>query len=155
MKGKEVLPNPADMFQSLRYLQDQAARGHFKGHATALQVLFYLVMNMWVKVPNNENALLGEVMYGRAGVGTIAASTALSRRTVQYALTWLAEEEWINTQRSHADCGREDRRYIVVRLDASAHREREVRRAAGEALDRCVREGARDARGEGARDAPS
>jgi DNA-binding transcriptional ArsR family regulator len=155
VKGKEALPNPADMFQSLRYLQDQAARGHFKGRSTALQVLFYLVMNMWVKVPNSENAMLGEVMYGRSGIGTIAASTALSRRSVQYALAWLAEEEWITTQRSHADSGREDRRYIVVRLDAVAHRDREIRRAAGEALERCVREGAPDAQREGAPDAPT
>ena len=60
-------------------------------------------------------------MYGRATVGHIAAGTVLSRRAVQHALTWLDDEGWIDTERSYAASGREDRRYIMVLLDSRAH----------------------------------
>ena len=139
--SKEVLPNPADMFQSLRYLQDQATRGHFKGRSSALAVLTYLVTNMWVKIPNNDDAGLGQVMYGRSTIDAIAAATANCRSTVKSCLKWLADEGWVETERTYASTGREDRRYLMVMLDSRAHRERERRRAAGEALDRIVREG--------------
>ena len=141
MKAKEVLPNPGDMFQSLRYLQDQAARGHFAGQTSAYVVLSYLVMNMWVKTSNPDNAGIGEVMYGRSAIDIIAASTTLSERTVQRAMRWLAEAEWIDTQRSRDKTGREDRRYILVRLDMSAHRERDRLRQVGVAIDKIFGEG--------------
>lgn len=140
----EVLPDPGNMFQSIRYLQDQAARGSFKGHTSAFGVLMFLVTNMWVKVPNKENAGLGEVMYGRSSIGTIAAGTTLSRRAVQGALHWLAEAEWIDTSRSHDDSGREDKRYIVVRLDMAAHRTRERVRQAGLAADQILVDSSRE-----------
>lgn len=140
MKGREVLPNPGDMFQSLRYLQDQAARGRFKDHASAHHVMLYLVMNMWVKVPNNDDAGLGDVMYGRSSVADIAGHTALSERTVQRALKWLAEERWIEAERTHDSTGREDKRMITVMLDSRAHRERDRIRQAGEAADRILAE---------------
>jgi len=147
--AKEVLPNPGDMFQSIRYIQDQAARGHFKGRSTALLVLTFLIHNMWVKVPNNDNANLGDVMYGRSSIGTIADFTALSRRAVQNALTWLVDEDWVYTERTNDDSGREDRRIITVKLDAVAHRTRERTRAlaqgAEELLVEASREGARRA----------
>lgn len=138
---KEVLPNPADTFQSLRYLQEQAAQGRFRRHSTAYLVLLHLVMNMWVKVPNADGAGLGDVMYGRSSIESIASRTALSRTAAKDALRWLADEQWINTERAHAPNGREDKRYITVRLDIVAHRERTRIREAGEALDRIVREG--------------
>jgi hypothetical protein len=138
---KEALPNPGDMFQSLRYLQDQASRGSFAGQTAAYVVLTYLVMNMWVRDSNPDGAGPGEVMYGRSAIATIAACTTLNRRTVQRALRWLADADWIDTQRSHDKSGREDRRYLLVRLDMAAHRERERLRAAGDALESITREG--------------
>ena len=152
--SKEVLPDPGDMFQSLRYLQDQAAKGHFKGHTSAYQVLLYLAMNMWTKVPNKEDAGLGEVMYGLAAIGTIAARTVLDRRSVQRAMKWLAEEGWVDTSRAYDASGREDRRYIMVRLDTAAHRERERLRAAGDALENIAREGVTVSPREGGRKSP-
>lgn len=140
----EVLPDPGNMFQSIRYLQDQAARGHFKGHTSAFGVLMFLVTNMWVKVPNKENAGLGEVMYGRSSIGTIAAGTTLSRRAVQGAIRWLAEAEWIDSSRSRDDSGREDKRYIIVRLDMAAHRTRERMRQAGQAADQILVDSSRE-----------
>jgi hypothetical protein len=129
------------MFQSLRYVQDQAERGAFRRHSTALHVLLYLVMNMWVKPNNPEDAGPGEVMYGKSAIDKICGGTALGRTAVKDAIRWLASEEWIATQRTHDGTGREDRRYFCVRLDMPAHRERLRLRAAGEALDRIVREG--------------
>lgn len=140
MKAKEVLPNPADMFQSIRYLQDQSARGHFKGHSTALSVLFYLVTNMWVKVPNPDDATLGDVLYGRSAIEMIAASTSFSERSVQRALTWLADERWVDTERGYDDSGREDKRIITVMLDGRAHKERERIRQVGAAAERILAE---------------
>lgn len=150
MGGKEVLPDPGSMFQSVRYIQDQAARGNFTGHTPAYMVLTFLVTNMWVKLGNPEGAGLGEVMYGRSSIGVIAAGTTLSRRAVQYALTWLAGAGWIDTQRSRDDTGREDRRYILVRLDMAAHREREGLRQAEVAIESILGEGARGAHTQGA-----
>lgn len=138
--GKEALPNPGDTLQSLRYVQDQAAQGRFKDHASAHHVLFYLVMNMWVKEPNKEGAGVGDVMYGRASIACIAEHTALSERTVQRALTWLAEERWIDTERGYTEAGREDKRYITVLLDQRAHRERDRIRQLGEAAERILAE---------------
>lgn len=155
MNGKEVLVNPGDGWQSLRYLQDQAARGHFDGHTSAYLVLLYLVMNMWTKVPNKEQADLGDVMYGRSAIGVIAASTSLSRRAVQYALKWLHDEEWIDTDRGYAASGREDRRHILVLLDNRAHKARERRREMDRDLLQLTGEGATDAHREGATDAPT
>jgi hypothetical protein len=131
------------MFQSLRYLQDQAARGNFRRHSTALLVLTFLVTNMWVKVPNNDNANLGDVMYGRSSMPVIAAGTALSRRAVQEALTWLVDENWVYTERCHDPSGREDRRVITVKLDAVAHRERERTRTLAKAAEDLLAEVAR------------
>lgn len=143
MAAKEVLPNPGDMFQSLRYIQDQAARGHFKGHSTALLVLTFLVTNMWVKVPNNDNANLGDVMYGRSSMDTIASGTALSRRAVQNAMTWLVDEGWVYTERFHDATGREDRRVITVKLDGVAHRERDRIRTLAAAAEKLLVEAMR------------
>jgi hypothetical protein len=153
--AKEVLPNPGDMFQSLRYLQDQAARGAFKGHTSAYLVMLYLTMNMWVRAPNNDDAGIGQVMYGRSGVNDIRAGTTLSERAVQYALTWLSEEEWLETERAYTSTGREDKRYIMLMLDHRAHVSRARRREAGEALEKIVREGATSAPREGATSAPT
>lgn len=144
MKGKEVLPNPGDMFQSIRYIQDQAARGHFKGHTTAFGVLMFLVTNMWVKNTNPDNAGLGEVMYGRSSIDTIAACTTLSRRSIQPALAWLADAEWIDTGRSYDPSGREDKRRIIVRLDMSAHWQRERMREATARARLTLVEGSRE-----------
>lgn len=149
----EALPDTTNTFKALRYVQGQAAAGHFQGHSTALLVMYYLVMNMWAK--HSGDAGPGEVMDGRATIDSIAAATALSRRSVQYALRWLGEEEWIDTDRQHDDDGREVQRYIYVKLDMPGHRERERRRAARPVKLRVVeggREGAADAPG-GARSA--
>ncbi len=137
---KEVLPNPADMFQSLRYLQDQAAGGAFKGHATAYLVLLHLTMNMWVRTPNNDDAGIGQVMYGRSSIGSIGKHTALGRTAVKDALKWLAEEEWLDTERTYDDNGREDKRYIMLMLDQRAHRQRERCREAGQAMEKILEE---------------
>lgn len=125
---KEALPDSTNTLKALRHVQYQAAQGHFEGHSSALLVLYYLVMNMWAK--ESPEGGPGEVMYGRAALDTIAAATALSRSSVKRALRWLGTEEWINTNRTQDDTGREDRRYIYVRLDMPGHRERERLRAA-------------------------
>jgi hypothetical protein len=139
----DVQPNPANDRQSLRYLQDQAARGAFDGHTSAYLVLLYLTMNMWTKVPNNEDADLGMVMYGRSSVDDIAAHTTLSRRTVQACLKWLHEAGWIDTERAYVASGRETKRYILVLLDSRAHRDRARIRSAGEAAERILTEASR------------
>jgi DNA-binding MarR family transcriptional regulator len=144
MTAKEVLPNPGDLFQSLRYLQDQAARGSFDGHTSAYLVLLHLTMNMWTKVPNKEDAILGMVMYGRSSIDSIVAHTTLSRPTVKRAMRWLADEGWIDTERAFAASGREDRRYILVMLDSRAHRERSRRRELDQELAGIVGGGGHD-----------
>lgn len=139
--GKDVLPNPNDLFQSLRYLQDQISMGRFKGHLAAYAVLLNLTMNMWTKVPNRENAGLGEVMQGRAAVRGIAERTGLDRRTVQRALRWLEEAGWIETARGFVASGREDVQYIIVRLDQLSHVARERAWQVTDAAERILREG--------------
>lgn len=141
--AKEVLPNPGNTLQSMQYVFDQVARGAFEGTPATLAVLLYLVMNMWVKEPNKEGAGVGDVMYGRASVDCIARHTALSRRSVQYALKWLHEHRWIDTERAYAGTGREDKRYITVLLDQRAARERDRIRQAGDALDKILAEAGR------------
>lgn len=140
----EVLPNPTDGWQSLRYLQDQAAQGHFAGHTSAYSVLLYFAMNMWTKEPNKEGAGLGDVMLGRASIDTIAAHTTLCRATVKSAMRWLEAEGWIATERGFMESGREDKRYITVLLDSRNHKSRALRRGLDgelEQLVECSREG--------------
>ena len=141
MTSKEVLPNVSDGYQSLRYIQDQALRGHFKGHPVAHHVMMYLIMNMWTKVPNKEEAGIGMVMAGRTGLDNIAAHTALSKSSVQRALRWLEDEGWIETERSYAPTGREDRRYILVLLDSRSHTERQRRYDVEVAIGKIMEEG--------------
>lgn len=114
-----ALPDATTTLKALQYVQGQAKRGCFDGHATALSVLYYLVMNMWVTGPHR-----GEVMAGRSDIETIAACTALCRRSVQRSLRWLGETEWIDTERQSGECGVEVNRYIKVKLDADSHRQR-------------------------------
>lgn len=128
MTSKEVLPNPNDGWQSLRYLQDQAAQGSFNGHNTAYTVMLYFAMNMWTKEPNKEDAGLGDVMYGRSSIEVIGLHTALSERSVQRAMRWLEDEGWIASERGYANSGREGRRYITALLDIRAHKSRALRR---------------------------
>ena len=153
--SKEVLPNICDGWQSLRYLQDQAAKGHFTGHNTAYHVLIYLTMNMWTKVPNKEQADLGDVMYGKSAIDAIAASTVLNRRSVQRALAWLHDEGWIDTERGYASSGREDRRHITVLLDNRAHKARERRREMDRDLRQLAGEGDTVSYREGDTETPS
>lgn len=137
----EALPETTNTLKALRYVQGQAAKGHFKGHPTALAVLYYLVMNMWAKPSGDAGP--GEVMEGRADIGTIADCTALSRSSVQRALRWLGDEEWIDTQRQQDGTGREVHRYIYVKLDMPGHRQRERLRTSRPAPLRLV-EGSRE-----------
>lgn len=127
MAGREALPDATNTFKALHYVQGQASMGRFEGNSTALLVMYYLVMNMWARQSGDQGP--GEVMRGKTALDNIAAATALSRRSVQRAIKWLADEEWINTQRELDDSGREVQRYIFVRLDMAGHRERERRRA--------------------------
>lgn len=137
----EVLPNPTDDRQSLRYLQDQAARGHFDGHTPAYLVLLYFAMNMWTKEPNKEGAGLGDVMLGRASIESVCAHTTLGRSTVKRAMRWLADEGWIATERGFMESGREDKRYITVLLDSRSHKSRELRRGLDSEMVDLMREG--------------
>lgn len=140
MRGKEVLPNPADTFQSIRYLQDQARLGMFKGRLAAYTVLTYLVTNMWVRIPNKEDAGIGQVMYGRSGLRDIAEGTTLSLRGAAYALTWLEDEGWLETDRTYTSTGRDDKKSIILMLDHRAHVSRMRRREAGMAVDKILLE---------------
>lgn len=140
MNAKEILPNPCDLFQSLRYLQDQAAQGAFEGHTTAYLVMLHLTMNAWTKLSNKEDAPIGAVMYGRSAVDSIAMHTTLSRSTVKRAMRWLSDARWIETDRAFAETGREDKRFILVLLDSRAHRERDRLRQAGEAVEKILAE---------------
>lgn len=140
MRGKEVLPNPADTFQSVRYLQDQARLGMFKGRLAAYTVLTYLVTNMWVRIPNKEDAGIGQVMYGRSGLRDIAEGTTLSLRGAAYALTWLEDEGWLETDRTYTSTGRDDKKSIILMLDHRAHVSRMRRREAGMAVDKILLE---------------
>lgn len=137
----EVLPNPNNMFQSLRYLQDQAAQGAFAGHNPAYQVMLYFTMNMWTKEPNNDSAGLGDVMYGRASIESVCAHTVLGRSTVKRAMRWLEAEGWIMTERGYAESGREDKRYITVLLNSRAHKSRALRRGLDAELRELTGEG--------------
>lgn len=87
-------------------------------------------MNMWVRPSDDGTQARGEVVRSRAGINDIAAGTALCRRAVQAALIWLADEEWIDIERSADESGREIRQRIYVKLDVSGHRLRERRRVA-------------------------
>lgn len=140
---KEALPDDANTYRALQYVQGQSVRGHFKGHPTALLVLYYLVMNMWTRPSPDGKQGRGEVMQGRAAIDNIAEGTSLSRSSVKRALAWLAEEEWLDTHRNIDDSGRELRLIIYVRLDAPGHRERERRRAMHEAAERILCEASR------------
>jgi hypothetical protein len=138
----EALPDSTSTVKALRYVQTQAVHGHFKGRSTALLVLYYLVTNMWVR-PSGDGQGLGEVVYSRSAIASICEGTALGRTAVKAALHWLAEEEWIDTQRSVDDNGREVHRYIYVKLDMPGHRERERRRAVTKAAERILAEASR------------
>lgn len=139
--SREALPDTSNTFKALQYVQGQAVRGRFDGHSTALMVLYYLVMNMWARQSPDGSAGPGEVMRGKSGIDVIAAATALSPRSVQRAIKWLASEEWIDTQRVLDDRGSEVPRYIYVKLDMAGHRERERLRAAKPARLRLVEGG--------------
>lgn len=122
--SREALPEATTTLKALQYVQGQAVRGHFDGQPTALSVLYCLVMNMWVN-PSPDGQGRCEVMSGRSDIANIAARTALSRRSVQRALRWLGEAEWIDTERQTGEGGREVNRYIHVKLDAAGHRQRQ------------------------------
>lgn len=141
--SKEPLPDDTNTLKAISYVQGQAVRGHFKGHPTALSVLFYLVTNMWVRPSPDGQQGRGEVMRGRSSLQNICDGTALSRTAVKAAIKWLASEEWIDTQRQLDDSGREDRRYIFVKLDMPGHRERERRRSVTAAAERILAEASR------------
>lgn len=90
-------------------------------------VLYYLVTYMWVKP--TEDGDRGDVIHGKSGIDDIMEGTGLSRSSAQRALKWLAEGEWIDTQRQLDDQGREVNRRIYLKLDVTGHRERERMRA--------------------------
>lgn len=137
---KEVLPDPSSGYKSFAYLEDQARQGHFKGHPSAYSVLVYLAHNMWTKVPNAEDAGLGIVMAGKSSLAHIAGGTALSISSVQRALKWLADESWVETERAYSPSGREDVKYILVRIDQAAHVSRQRLREAAEAVEMILQE---------------
>ncbi len=134
----EALPDVTSTNKAIRYLQAQAALGRFTGHSTSLLVMYYLVTYMWVsRSPDGQQGQF-EVMRGKSGIDDIMAGTALSRSPVKRAIRWLADEEWIDTQRQVDDTGRETNRYIYLKLDTAGHRERERRRASKPAPLRLV-----------------
>ena len=140
--SKEALPDATNTFKALQYVQAQAGKGHFKGHSTALLVLYYLVMNMWARQsPDGDGP--GEVMRGKSSIQSICDGTALGRTAVKAAIKWLASEEWINTQRNLDDTGREISRYFYVKLDMPGHRERDRLRSVTAAAERILAEDSR------------
>jgi hypothetical protein len=138
----EALPDATSTVKALRYVQTQAVHGYFKGHPTALLVMYYLVTNMWVR-PSGDGQGQGEVVRSRSAIESICEGTALSRSSVQRALGWLAEEEWIDTQRALDQTGRETHRYLYVKLDMPGHRERERRRVMATAAESILTEASR------------
>lgn len=126
--SNEPLPDTTNTRATIRYIQGQAAQGHFAGHSSSMLVLYYLVTYMWVSPTKDGDR--GDVMHGKSGIDDIMAGTGLSRSSAQRALKWLADEEWVDTQRQLDDHGREVNRSIYLKLDVTGHRERERARAA-------------------------
>jgi hypothetical protein len=81
---------------------------------------------MWVNPSRSQERF--EVLEGKADLDSIAGCTALNRRTVQRALVWLADSEWIDTARQSMPGGRETNRYIRIKLDADGHELRRTMR---------------------------
>lgn len=131
---REALPDASSTNKAVRYIQAQAGLGRFKNHSTALLVMYYLVTYMWVRPSPDGSQGQGEVVRSRSGINDIVAGTALSRRAVQTALIWLADNEWLDVQRSADDTGRELRQHIYLKLDVPGHRLRERRRVAPRAM---------------------
>lgn len=115
------------------YLYREAAAGHLRGgQPSYLLVLLNLAFNAWWGKPNNDNPVRGVVMRGKSSKAQIAQETCLSQRTVQYALAWLEERGWIDTERAFLEeehgGSRETSKHIMLRIDESAHRDRAKRR---------------------------
>lgn len=110
---KEGLPTT---ISALDYVQERAGEGCFAGQPSALMVLHYLAMNAWITP--GPGRVVGEVMSGRSSLQSIEKHTALSRSTVQRALTWLGEREWIDSERQADSRGGEANRFILVKLKA-------------------------------------
>lgn len=137
----EALPDTSTTQAAIRYIQGQAASGHFSGRSSSMLVLYYLVTYMWVRT--TEQGGQGDVMHGKSGIDDIMAGTGLSRSSAQRALKWLADEEWLDTQRMLDANGREVNRLIHLKLDMAGHRERERLRASRTVKLRVV-EGSRE-----------
>ena len=85
--------------------------------------MMYLIMNMWTKVPNKEDAGIGTVMAGLNGAGKHRrAHCYWATGTVKRALRWL--EEKAGSERAYTPGGREDRSRRCS-WTAGRHRDRE------------------------------
>ena len=123
-----IMPNLADGYGCLNYIYQQAEMGRFAEHPSALGTLLYLTTNAWRNYPNNENAPLGQVMSGKSAIGKIAYATYQHYKTVQADLDWLDKSGWIDVRKQEYHKGDRAPSIITVRLDTSAHQDREDRR---------------------------
>jgi hypothetical protein len=120
----EKLPNPADGWDCLRYVAREARDGNV-GTPNDRSVLNYLVINTWRSTPPDHRQSVGEVSMSMARVSMIEETTGLSRRAVQRALTHLENTGWIYRERMVFDSGQQAANLISVKLDLSAHKNRE------------------------------
>ena len=117
-------PDPSSQKNTAAYLDDQAALGRFMGKTSALSVLRYLAQHAWRQYPNEENAPIGSVMSGKSRIKKISSETAMSERSVQYAMGWLEQNGWIEREEVYEN-NRRSYDKISTLLDPRSHRIRE------------------------------
>ena len=124
-----LLPDPGHQAKTEAYIYQQAEMGHFAERPTALPRLLYLWTFTWRTGSNPEGSPVGQVMHGKASMAKAAMSTWVSYDTVRRDYRWLEDNGWIETERGYDDTGREDAKYVFVRMDVTSHRERARTRA--------------------------
>lgn len=119
-----LVPDPADGWACLRYIDAEAAAGHV-GSVADRAVLKYLVQNTWRRQPDDQRQSVGQVTLKMSSVKMIAQTTGLSRRWVQKALRKLEDDRWLYVEGMQFDNGQDAASRIMVKLDYEAHRGRE------------------------------
>lgn len=129
---EDLLPDPTDLIGGLAYIDQEAAAGHFSERSD-LDVFRYLWINCWHSARfKGKPVTLGLVLEGKVRVETIAAATMLGDRSVNRALTRLAQQGWVAREQtryvSDTGPGWKHVNEIFVLMDPSAHRERAKKR---------------------------
>jgi hypothetical protein len=121
--------NPASLIDTLKYLDAEAAAGHFKGRSGALSVLRYLATNSWHRYPNPEGQPPGTVLYGKSAYKIIARDTAIAYSSVKIHVGWLEDNQWLALgEQEHDARGYAMQHRIRLRLDPTGHEYREDHR---------------------------